>query len=170
MSTATHAPIGPQLTNKEFVRALLWHRLVNRIVTDLEFQQHFGHEDADMQHELAERILDQTVGFLRLCAAEPDGGYSPSPLVDIGWHAFILYTREYDAFCQSVAGCFIHHCPTDENDTNSEDGVAHTVKALRGRGLITDESLWTGAGTCGGKTCYSHCNQTKVVLSMHPTR
>jgi len=34
-----------------------------------------------------------------------------SPEVDDVWHAFILFTREYAAFCQDAFGTFIHHVP-----------------------------------------------------------
>jgi hypothetical protein len=35
----------------------------------------------------------------------------PSQVVDELWHEFILYTRQYDRFCQKAFGCFLHHTP-----------------------------------------------------------
>ena len=35
----------------------------------------------------------------------------PSKVADDLWHEFILYTREYDAFCQQAFGGFLHHTP-----------------------------------------------------------
>ena len=35
----------------------------------------------------------------------------PSQVVDDLWHEFILYTRHYDAFCQTAFGSFLHHTP-----------------------------------------------------------
>jgi hypothetical protein len=35
----------------------------------------------------------------------------PSQVVDDLWHEFILYTKEYRAFCQSAFGAFLHHSP-----------------------------------------------------------
>lgn len=35
----------------------------------------------------------------------------PSQVVDDLWHEFILYTRNYDAFCQKAFGRFFHHTP-----------------------------------------------------------
>lgn len=35
----------------------------------------------------------------------------PSQVVDDLWHEFILYTREYDAFCRRALGKFMHHTP-----------------------------------------------------------
>lgn len=31
--------------------------------------------------------------------------------VDVLWHQFILFTREYSAFCEEHFGIFIHHAP-----------------------------------------------------------
>jgi hypothetical protein len=35
----------------------------------------------------------------------------PSLVVDELWHEFILYTRNYEAFCQRAFGRFLHHTP-----------------------------------------------------------
>src|SRR5580704_14610676 len=35
----------------------------------------------------------------------------PSQIADDLWHEFILYTREYDAFCRRAFGGFLHHTP-----------------------------------------------------------
>jgi hypothetical protein len=35
----------------------------------------------------------------------------PSQVADDLWHQFILYTREYDAFCRRAFGTFLHHTP-----------------------------------------------------------
>jgi hypothetical protein len=35
----------------------------------------------------------------------------PSEVVDDLWHEFILYTRDYEAFCKQAFGRFFHHTP-----------------------------------------------------------
>jgi len=35
----------------------------------------------------------------------------PSQVVDDLWHEFILYTKNYDAFCRKAFGRFLHHTP-----------------------------------------------------------
>jgi hypothetical protein len=35
----------------------------------------------------------------------------PSQVVDELWHEFILYTRDYQAFCKRAFGQFLHHTP-----------------------------------------------------------
>lgn len=57
---------------------------------------------------LVERELRR---FLTLCALNPDVSYSTCGPIDQAWHCFILYTREYEAYCSMVAGRFMHHVP-----------------------------------------------------------
>lgn len=135
-----------QLTNKHLIDASLWNRLVARIV-----------KDEGYEHSIAERIMDQALGFLLLCAAEPGGRYAPSPTVDAGWHTFILYTRDYMAFCNRIAGRFIHHNPLDEPGvTYTTNAVARTLAAMKVRGMAIDEALWNGTiGDCGGEDSYT---------------
>jgi hypothetical protein len=66
-----------------------------------------------MSHEEAARVLDATLNFLVMCVSYPGHSFTPSPLVDAGWHTFLLYTREYREWCEALAGRFIDHCPTD---------------------------------------------------------
>lgn len=121
------------LDYKGLVDEQLWERLVRRVI-----------KDEDIARPLAERIMNQTLAFLLLCAREPDGNFSPSPLVDIGWHAFVLYTKPYADFCEEVSGRFIHHAPSDVDGVDYGAGsVARTVAALRTHGFIVDEPLWT---------------------------
>lgn len=37
----------------------------------------------------------------------------PSQAVDDAWHEFILFTRQYDKFCQDAFGRFLHHTPAE---------------------------------------------------------
>lgn len=150
MSVHTHdvtdvAPASVELANLSMIGSSLRERLVSRI-----------EKDEDMPRMLAERILDQALGYLKLASIKPDGHFSPSPLVDIGWHTFILYTHEYGKFCRDLTGGrFIHHVPTDEEGVpNLSSGPTGTMQAMREHGIIVDEPLWVHmhAGDC------SNCN------------
>src|SRR5690606_8363435 len=77
-------------------------------------QKDFNYTDEDMvilEHELKRYFI--------LCALKKDtetmvNMYSVD--VDNLWHSFILFTKEYDHFCNSCVGYFIHHMPKI-NDT-----------------------------------------------------
>ena len=55
----------------------------------------------------------------------------PSRAVDDAWHEFILFTREYHAFCRSVLGHYLHHSPAEAPSAtaSTEDGLLATWRA-----------------------------------------
>jgi hypothetical protein len=63
--------------------------------------------------ETARRWFDEMLVFLDM-AAESDELLSPPKPVDKAWHAFLLHTRDYEAYCKERYGRVIHHQPTAE--------------------------------------------------------
>ncbi|WP_427923853.1 glycine-rich domain-containing protein [Streptomyces sp. cg40] len=141
-------PFSTTQQYRELISPVLYNRLVGRI-----------EKDEKMDRVLAERIMDSALGFLSLIATNPGNDYSPSDHVDIGWHTFILYTRDYAEFCQRVAGRFIHHDPSDEEGVEYGTGnIARTVAALEANGFAVDTMLWCTAACCSdGGSCSSSC-------------
>jgi len=79
--------------------------------------------------EESQEIFDELKKWLWLCAisasAKSTGEKVPSlaisqsmTLLDEMWHAFILFTKPYTAFCNKYFGFYIHHGPTtsDQKD------------------------------------------------------
>lgn len=120
-------------TGRELVPTELFDRLTARITADHGFDQ-----------ALSERVMEQALVFLKACADHPGRPLSPSWLVDVGWHTFLLYTRDYAEFCQRMAGRFIHHVPTDEPGGTT---VGHTIEAIAASGFAVDTTLWEGCPT-----------------------
>lgn len=109
----------------------LHERLANRIQVDEDFDG-----------ETADRILDAALQFLHFCATHK-GTWAPSALVDIGWHTFLLYTRDYQRFCNRYANRFIHHNPTDDPDMDSDlPTAADTYQAMVAAGYQVDKYMW----------------------------
>lgn len=136
----TDQPSGRALVSRE-----LFERLVARIIVDEQIER-----------QLAERIMDQALAFLMACAGNPGKHLSPSKLIDIGWHTFILYTREYAAFCDKIAGYFIHHVPEDEKTASTEpaeQALPRSVEAIRAAGLVVDAELWSTTDTAECRNC-----------------
>lgn len=48
----------------------------------------------------------------------------PSQVADDLWHEFILYTRNYEAFCRQAFGGFLHHTPAVALRPEQRDGNA----------------------------------------------
>ena len=131
------AVLSKHAMGRSLVSDELFDRLVRRIVAD-----------DGLERDLAERIMDQALAFLSACAANTHKSLSPSETVDIGWHTFILHTKDYARFCQEVAGHFIHHVPTDEGDPSARGEAAHatlmrTIEAIERCGFVIDTDLWT---------------------------
>ncbi|SCG67856.1 glycine-rich domain-containing protein [Micromonospora coxensis] len=149
-------------TGRELISEQLFDQLTARIARD--------HPDLDS--DLPPRILDQALAFLGACALtiEPIG---PSELVDIGWHTFILHTRDYADFCHRIAGRFIHHQPEPTSDDPQPSSpepigapIARTVSAITAAGFALDQVLWGGtAAECGTK-----CSQCHAGCTDSPTR
>lgn len=49
----------------------------------------------------------------------------PSQAVDAAWHEFILFTRDYDAFCRATLGRYLHHVPAEamRTPTQGHEGI-----------------------------------------------
>jgi hypothetical protein len=49
----------------------------------------------------------------------------PSQVVDAAWHEFILFTREYQEFCNKALGRFLHHTPAEAmtTPTKAQNGI-----------------------------------------------
>lgn len=146
---------------RTLVPAGLFGRLTARIVAD-----------HGLDWPMAERIMTEALAYLRAAATATEP-LSPSETVDIGWHTFLLYTREYAAFCQRVAGQFIHHVPDDDPDEpaagDGHEVLRRTVAALTATGHAVDAELWMpvvasrcnsgggGSGTGKCSQCHAGC-------------
>lgn len=136
MSTAIATTVRRPAEGRALLPEALFARLVQRITT----------EHPQLAPGMPARILDQALAFLAASAVaiRPIG---PSELVDIGWHTFILYTVDYAAFCQRIAGRFIHHVPNDE-DTIGRDANGNLLIADCDTGNCKcTKTLSTSSGT-----------------------
>ncbi len=128
----------------------LFDRITARIRLDHEFQARFGElEEAD-QFDWSERILNETLAFLKLCSLDTRS-FSPSELVDIGWHEFMLHSRAYMDFCEDVCGRYVHHEPLDAAEIavlpDRTDGLS-TTDAMTLNGIEFDSELWGIGAVC----------------------
>ncbi|MER5621974.1 hypothetical protein ABT061_13125 [Streptosporangium sp. NPDC002544] len=110
--------------------------------------------EEDIPTEDAACVMEQALAFLVACALNPDARLSPSKQVDIGWHAFLAYTREYQDFCTRVASRFIHHAPADTT-SHPVTTIGTTVEAMRAASLPVVPELWIPASECS--QCYAGC-------------
>lgn len=119
MTIALEHPVGTidpvTLLNPE-----LMNRLIHRVTTD----------HPEISADTARRIVGQAAAFVAASGLQPGQSLAPSELVDHGWHAFILHTVDYAAFCQQVVGRFVHHVPTDEDEATPGGAAAARERTL----------------------------------------
>ncbi len=63
---------------------------------------------------VAENLFKDLVAFLWISGQTPEVSI-PSPAIDEAWHVFLLFTREYNDFCNKYCGGFIHHEPNSDS-------------------------------------------------------
>jgi hypothetical protein len=67
----------------------------------------------------------------------------PLRILDEMWHTFVLFTREYHAYCQRVFGRYIHHTPRTMADTRRERSErAASPAAFIRRQVAARETQW----------------------------
>ncbi len=72
--------------------------------------------------EEAAELFRETLKWLYLCARATEHGpaglalavHSEIERIDWMWHTFLLFTRDYAAFCEEHFGFFIHHVPNED--------------------------------------------------------
>jgi hypothetical protein len=86
-------------------------------------------DEWDVERADAERLFDELLRWLWLCATVEDATLSitePLLAIDEMWHAFVLFTVEYDAFCRRCFGRYLHHAPSTRADQQRERALWDT--------------------------------------------
>lgn len=74
-----------------------------------------------------EAALAEYLAFMTLLQLYPGVRLTPSVLVDEVWHAHILFTADYRAWCERHLGRFLDHVPTIERSRQDEDVRCYAV-------------------------------------------
>lgn len=84
--------------------------------------QHYPHLSDDQLTQVIQALRL----YFQLCNVAAGITVSmPSRVVDIAWHEFILFTKDYKEFCQLGIGHFLHHIPAEEmkSAANLDEGM-----------------------------------------------
>lgn len=103
----------------------------------------------------AEEVFVETLKWLYLSNRGAERGHacwiSPElEKIDRMWHTFLLFTRDYAAFCDRYFGAFLHHAPADPDERPEEGETRERLAAQFG--LVYDV---LGEGTLA--TWYDEC-------------
>ena len=107
----------------------------------------------EIARDEAEKLFEDTKRFLFLAATHLDP-ISPTPEIDEGWHAFILFTRDYELFCQENFGFFVHHAPSAPGQKTKTLRARFVARQVFGDNL----SLNWGVEASGSSDCAPESN------------
>lgn len=89
--------------------------------------------------EQARDVIRKTKQWFSLELLDQGAHHVPDEEIDALWHAMVLNTVWYAAFCESVFGVFLHHNPPvddeDELDQEAWDQTKAAMDTLYARGL-----------------------------------
>lgn len=84
-----------------------------------------------VKEKAVDKAIEEFRKYLILIALEHRGLAMCSRIVDQIWHSFILFTQEYESFCQDVFGHFLHHCPATKESPISPEARVHFLTAYQ---------------------------------------
>lgn len=107
-----------------------------------EVQQRYPH----LSSEQVEIAFEQLRLYFEVCLVylSPDSSKlaaMPSKLVDRCWHSFICETREYQAFCKSVFGSFLHHESKVNTSFPLVDISADYIKSRKASAVLAEAQV-----------------------------
>ncbi len=86
-----------------------------------------GQRRPALDSEQRRSVLDGLAQWFEICRRAGRRPVSmPSQAADDAWHEFILFTRNYQAFCRQGLGRFLHHTPAE-----AMNSPAHASQGIR---------------------------------------
>jgi len=101
-----------------------------QFIDDFVFPQRIYQRIESTYPHLNENDIDLVITGLReyfhiVLIAKNKTVAMPSQVVDIAWHELILFTRDYQQFCNQAFGRFLHHTPAEAmtTPTQAQEGI-----------------------------------------------
>ncbi len=99
-----------------------------------------------VSQEEAEDLFQEMLKWLYLCYRTnldgPDGAACVMTQdiikIDWMWHTFLLFTRDYAAFCDRCFGFFLHHIPNEDEEEQPLDLAVVREQLEQQYGLVYD--------------------------------
>lgn len=117
-------------------------------------------EHPEFTHKFAVRLVLEAAAFQAASAAHPGIVMAPSKLVDHGWHAWIMHTRDRDVLMQRI-GADVPHVPDlPGEEPGDRTAIRHaTLNAIEAAGFAIDQELWASpSAEC--TQCHAGCSDS----------
>ncbi len=99
-------------------------------IDEFQFPKKISEKVLETYPHLTEPQLNKVINGLReyfhICNIAGNRMVSmPSQAVDIAWHEYILFTKQYEIFCKKSLGRFLHHTPAEamQSKTKAQKGI-----------------------------------------------
>lgn len=106
------------------------HKKREKFIITFKFPDSIKHRVNAKYPHLSDKQLDLVFDSLRSFflisfKAKRKPVAMPSQVVDVAWHEFILFTKQYETFCKKSMGRFLHHTPTEamKSRTTAQEGI-----------------------------------------------
>jgi hypothetical protein len=110
-------------------------------------------KEGSIEESRIDMVITEFRRFLGLCLLGNGFGMT-SREVDAVWHTFILFTRDYHAFCEEVFGHYLHHQPTAAGEpvdsAAARDAFRRSYEDVFG---TPPPSIWGSGHDCDAVTC-----------------
>lgn len=105
------------------------------------------------------RLFQDMLKFLWLCGTKR-GKFSPTQRIDEAWHRFILFTKDYQEFCNKFFGRYVHHGPIGSTWVYSKPPINGINLMAIAKEVFTDNlnpENWLGQNATSWVGCDAGC-------------
>lgn len=123
--------------------------------------------------EYASRGIYALKQYYAVAMLDPANAHSVTLPIDPFWHAHILFTAEYRAFCDDIVAQYMDHVPLDRRDYRKVENVRQLYDYTLGvlPQLFNDVNLefWPPVVSDAELICY-HKGNTEIYPALQPDR
>jgi hypothetical protein len=101
-------------------------RFINAFEFSVSIKQKVSNKYPHLSNTQIDRVFDSLRSFFLISyKAKRKPVAMPSQVVDVAWHEFILFTKQYETFCKRAMGRFLHNTPTEamNSRTTAQEGI-----------------------------------------------
>jgi hypothetical protein len=110
--------------------------------------------------QAALQLFHDVKQFLYVCGTQNENGCSPTEKIDLGWHEFLLYSRDYREFCEQMFGQLVEHAPRSylKTDRRPKGEMRRTYLVARSIFGVLSENWDQAAPDTGSLYTASPCD------------